>query len=444
MTPSAEATHSRKEQRAWYFYDWANSAFPTTVITLFFGPYLTSLARAAAGADGYVHLLGLPLAPESIWSYLVSLSVISQVVAFPLIGAIADYSGRKRELLGVLAYIGAGATVLMFLLEGDNYLLGCILFLVANFAFGASIVIYNAFLPEISGPEDRDAVSSNGWALGYLGGGLLLALNLLLYLRADAIGLPETVAVRISLASAGLWWGLFTLIPLRKLRNRDAKKLPPGLGYIAAGVGQLRHTLRDLRRYPQSLLFLLAFLIYNDGIQTVITLAGQFGSEALGLSMRVLTAAILLAQFVALFGALAFKYIAAWIGNKRAVVASLILWCGILVYAYGWVDSAGDFLLMAASVGLVMGGSQALSRSIFSFLIPSGKEAEYFSLYEISDKGTSWLGPLLYGLALQFTGDYRIAVASLLLFFVCGLMILLRVDLRKGAIEAGNAPPPAG
>jgi UMF1 family MFS transporter len=435
---------SRKEQRGWYFYDWANSAFPTTVVTLFFGPYLTSLAKAAAGADGYVRVLGLSLAPESVWSYLVSLSVVTQVIAFPLVGAIADYSGRKRELLGLLAYSGAGATVFMFVLEGDNYLLGCILFLVANFAFGASIVIYNAFLPEIAPAGERDAVSSNGWALGYLGGGLLLGLNLLLYGQAETIGLAETAAVRISLASAGLWWGFFTIIPLRQLKNRGARRLPVGRGYLSAGLSQLGHTLRDIRKYPQSLLFLLAFLIYNDGIQTVITLAGQFGSEALGLSMELLTISILLAQVVALFGALGFKYVARWIGAKNAVAITLVMWSAVLVYAYGWVNSAGGFLWMAAAVGLVMGGSQALSRSIFSFLIPPGKEAEYFSLYEISDKGTSWLGPLIYGLALQFTGDYGLAIISLLVFFICGLILLLRVDLRSGAIAAGNTPPPVG
>ncbi len=445
MPQSEFQSANRREQWAWYVYDWANSAFPTTVVTLFFGPYLTVLAKNAAGEDGRLELLGVEIAAESVWSYLISLSVLTQVIALPVLGAIADYGRRKRELLGLFAGVGAAATAAMFFLKGDAYLPGCALFLLANFAFGASVVVYNAFLPEIAGPEERDAVSSNGWALGYLGGGLLLALNLLLYARAGALGLSESYAVRVSLASAGIWWGVFTIIPLAGLRNRDAgKSLGPGENYLSAGLRQLRRTLGHVRRYPQTLLFLVAFLVYNDGIQTVITLAGQFGSQALGLPMGVLTGSILLAQFVALGGAIGFKYVAAWIGNKRAVMAALVVWCLMLVYIYGWVETATDFYIMAAVAGAVMGGSQALSRSIFSFLIPRGQEAEYFSLYEISDKGTSWLGPLLYGLAIQWTGSYRAAVISLIVFFLAGLALLGRVDVRRGAVAAGNEPPPKG
>jgi len=445
MRPAGAAVHSKREQRGWYFYDWANSAFPTSVVTLFFGLHLTALSRAAAGPDGYVHLLGLRLAPEAVWSYLISLSVLTQVIALPLLGAIADYGRKKRQLLGVTAYTGAIATMLMFFLQGSNYLLGCALFLVANFAFGGSIVIYNAFLPEIAGPEERDAVSSNGWGLGYLGGGLLLALNLLLFNRTEALGISDGVAIRISLASAGIWWAVFTVIPLVTLRNRDTgKTLAQGESYVSAGLRQLRRTLSDVRHYPHTLLFLLAFLIYNDGIQTVLNLAGQFGGDFLGLSASVLAGAILVAQFVALLGALGFKYVAAWMGNKRAVMMSLVIWCFTLVYVYGWVETAADFYLMSAIVGLVMGGSQALSRSIFSFLIPPGQEAEYFSLYEISDKGTSWLGPMFYGLALQFTGSYRTSIVLLIVFFLIGLALLTKVDVRRGAIAAGNEPPVTG
>lgn len=439
MTPPP----SRREQRGWYFYDWANSAFSTTVVTLFFGPYLTTLAKAAAGEDGSVSLLGLRLPAQAVWPYLISASVLTQVAALPLIGALADYGRRKKEMLGLLAYAGAAATVLKFLLEGDRYLLGCLLFLVANFCFGASVVIYNSFLPEIASAEERDAVSSNGWGLGYLGGGLLLALNLILYANAASLGISEAYAVRLSLASAGLWWALFTLIPLATLRNRGpAKAPPPGTSYLAASLGQLSSTLRHIRAYRQALLFLVAYLIYNDGIQTVITLAAQFGQEELGLSMSVLTGSILLAQGVAFLGALGFKYVAAWMGARRAVMLTLLIWSLTLFYVYAGVRGASDFYALAAVIGMVMGASQALSRSLFSFLIPRGQEAEYYSLYEISDKGTSWLGPLFFGLALQFTGRYRLAVLSLIVFFLAGLALLARVDVRAGAREAGNEPPP--
>lgn len=437
--------YSKREQRGWYVYDWANSAFATTVVTLFFGPYLTRLATAAAAPDGLVHILGMRIPPEAIWAYLVSLSVFTQVLVLPVLGGIADYGRRKREMLGVLAYIGAGATILMYLLEGDNYLLGCALFLVANFAFGASVVIYNAFLPEIASAEERDAVSSNGWGVGYLGGGLLLAGNLLLFTCRGSLGLSENDAVRISLCSAGLWWAVFAIIPLLALRNRGVhRSLAPGQSYLAAGLRQLAHTLRGVRGYPQTLLFLLAYLIYNDGIQTVITLAAQFGQEELGLPMSTLTGAILLVQFVALAGAIGFKYVAAVTGNKRAVMITLVIWTAALLYIYAEVDTAAEFYVLSAIVGTVLGGSQALSRSIFSFMIPKGREAEYFSLYEISDKGTSWLGPLLFGLALQFIGNYRSAILSLVVFFLIGLALLSRVDVGRGAREAGNEPPLVG
>jgi UMF1 family MFS transporter len=433
---------TKREQRGWYFYDWANSAFMTSVVTLFFGPYLTSLAKAAAGEDGFVRLAGVRLPYQAVWPYLVSLSVLSQVVALPLVGALADYGRRKKEMLGLLAYAGAGAAMLMYLLDGERYLLGCLLFLVANFCFGASVVIYNSFLPEISSPDERDAVSSNGWGLGYAGGGLLLALNLLLYSKAGALGISESHAVRLSLGSAGLWWALFTVIPLATLRNRGVGKKRPEHGYVRAGLSQLARTLTHLRGYPQTLLFLAAYLIYSDGIQTVITLAAQFGREELGLEMGVLTGSILLSQFVALAGAAGFKFVAAITGARRAVMFTLLVWIGTLVYVYAGVRGAPEFYALAAIVGAIMGASQALSRSIFSFLIPKGQEAEYFSLYEISDKGTSWLGPLFFGLALQFTGRYRLAVLSLIIFFLAGLALLAKVDVRAGAIEAGNEPPP--
>ena len=436
---------SKREQRAWYVYDWANSAFVTTVATLFFGPYVTRLAKAAAGSDGYVQFLGLPVPPEAVWYYLVSLSVFTQVLVLPLLGAIADYGRHKREMLGALAYIGAGATILMYFLKDDNYELACVLFLVANFAFGASIVIYNAFLPEIAGASERDAVSSNGWGLGYLGGGLLLAANLLLLSRYDAMGISENHAIRISLASAGLWWAVFTIIPLLGLRNRGGgKTLGPGQSYLNAGFKQLANTLRSVRSYPQTLLFLLSYLIYNDGIQTVINLATQFGQEELGLGMSTLTGSILLAQFVALFGAIGFKYVAAVTGNKRAVMVTLVIWSAALIYVYVGVHGAAGFYALSAVVGAVMGGSQALSRSVYSFMIPKGSEAEYFSIYEISDKGTSWFGPLLFALALQFIGSYRLAILSIIVFFLLGLALLSRVDVRRGALEAGNEPPLAG
>lgn len=435
----APGTYSSREQKGWYFYDFANSAFSTTVVTLFLGPYLTSIAKNGADANGNIAPLGIHIDARAYWGYLVALSVLTQVLMLPVLGAIADYSARKKQLLGFFSYLGVSATVTMFFLEGNHYLFGGALFLLANLAYGASIVMYNSFLPEIAAPEDRDAVSSKGWGIGYIGGGTLLALNLMLYLRASSLGISEGLAVRISLCSAGIWWGLFTLIPMMALRNRrSGRTVPRGESYLGTGFRQLAHTLKELRNYPQTLTFLLAFLVYNDAIQTVVTLATQFGNDELKIPMKSLTLAILMVQFVGFFGAMGFNYLAKAIGAKRSVMFSLVIWSGVLIAIYVWVRTTEQFFAMAAVVALVLGGSQALSRSLFSQMIPKGRESEYFSLYEISDKGTSWLCPLLFALALQFTKSYRLALLSLITFFILGLIILSRVDVRLAALEAGN------
>jgi UMF1 family MFS transporter len=423
--------YSKREQRGWYLYDWANSTYATSVLLVFLGPYLTALAKAAADPKGFIYPFGIPVDARSLYPYLISISVAGQVFFLPVVGAIADYGRRKKELLALTAFLGSAATVAMFFIHG--YMLGAALLVISNISFGASIVVYNSFLPEIAPPEQRDAVSSRGWALGYAGGGVLLALNLLLLFGADRLGISQAKAMRISLASAGAWWALFTIPVLIALRNRGPARVPPpGQNRIAVAIRQLAHTLRDTRRYPQTLLFLVAYLIYNDAIQTVLAVAGQFGSDGLGMPISQLTTAILMAQFVGIPGAVGFGKLAARIGAKLAVAITLAIWAAILIYIYGFVYSATQFFFVTAGVAIVMGGSQALSRSLFAQLVPKGKEAEYFSIYEISDKGTSWMGPAFYGLALQWSGSYRVAILSLIVFFIVGLAILTRVDVEKG------------
>jgi UMF1 family MFS transporter len=433
-----------REQVGWYFYDWANSAFSTTVVTVFLGPYLTTVAKAAADPNGFIYPLGIKIFAGSFFAYMVSLSVVLQVLFLPILGAIADYSRLKKQMFGIFAYGGALAAAGLYFLQGTNYLLGGVLFIVSNVSFGASIVFYNSFLPEIATPDRRDHVSSMGWAIGYIGGGLLLALNLVLFSRAAWFGLTEGQAVRISLASAGVWWGIFTLIPLTRLRNRQpAKSLEPGSGYLRTGFSQLIHTASNARAYPQTVLFLVAYLIYNDGIQTVITLSSEFGQEELGLGISTLTTVVLMVQFVGFFGNMIFDRIAAAIGAKGAVMISLAIWSGTLGYVYYFLHGALGFYILGVIIALVLGGSQALSRSLYSQMVPRGQEAEYFSLYEVSDKGTSWLGPLLFGLALDRTRNYRVAVLSLVVFFVVGLGLLALVNVRKAAAEARHELPEA-
>ena len=324
---------------------------------------------------------------------------------------------------------------------GEVTIGGGALFLIANLSFGASIVIYNSFLPDIAPEAERDTVSSKGFAWGYAGGALLLALNLAMYSSPATFGIDEGIAVRISLASAGLWWGLFTLIPLKILRNRGAQRSPaPGETILSTGFKQLFRTVAEMRKYPQTLTFLVAYLIYNDAIQTVIALSSQFGADELKVSMRDLTLAILMVQVIAFPGAIMFNWLAKAITAKWAVAFSLLIWTLLVIAMYGWVKTTFGFFIAAAVVALIMGGSQALSRSLYSLMIPKGREAEYYSLYEISDKGTSWLCPLIFGLALQFTKSYRLAILSLIFFFALGLVVLLKVNVRQAAIEAGNEP----
>lgn len=299
---AGEAASRKREQRGWYFYDFACSVYSTSVLTVFIGPYLTSTAKAAADADGFVHPLGIPVRAGSLFAYAVSVSVVVAVILMPIVGAAADRTGRKKPLLAAAAYTGAVATAGMFFLDGDRYLLGAFLLIVANAAISVSMVLYNAYLPQIAGPEERDAVSSRGWAFGYTSGAFVLILNLVLYTGHDSFGLSESDSVRICLASAGLWWGAFTIVPLRRLRDRNVA--PDGEGAVGSGWRQLMATLRDMRRHPLTLSFLLAYLIYNDGVQTVISQASVYGSEELDLDQTTLITAVLLVQILAVAGAL--------------------------------------------------------------------------------------------------------------------------------------------
>lgn len=448
----ARPASTRRERTGWYFYDWANSAFSTTVITVFLGPFLTSITKVAAGCElgaddctGRVHPLGISVAAGSYFPYLVSLSVLLTVFALPVIGAVADRAPRKKPLLAACAFTGAAATIAMAFVTGDRYLLGGALFLVANIAFGASVVVYNSFLPRLAGPDERDKVSSRGWALGYLGGGVLLLLNLVVVqlLTKDGDNGRTLDLARWCIVSAGVWWAGFTLLPLRWLKEHPAGEVTAaGSNVLTDGFRQLGRTIRGLRAYPLTLFFLVAYLVYNDGIQTIIALASQFGTEELKLSQSTLIVTILIVQFLAVGGALALGALAGRIGARKTVLLSLGLWLGVVVAAF-WLPEGEPlpFMLLGAAIGLVMGGSQALSRSLFSQLIPEGKEGEYYGFYEISDKGTSWLGPLAFGLVFQLTNSYRVGMVSLVVFFVVGGILLALVPMRRAIVAVGNTPP---
>ncbi|MGZ5417836.1 MAG: MFS transporter [Nocardioides sp.] len=431
----------RKEQRAWYFYDWANSAFSTTIAGVLFGPYLIAIAKEAA-VDNRIDVLGLSVAPGALPSFAITASTVISAVVLPLLGAVADRTSRKKDLLAGFAWAGAAAASLLFFVTGDNWQLGVISFIIANLCFGAAAVFNDALLCLISSEEERDRVSSRGWAYGYAGGGLLLAANFLL-VTILPFGLSEGMAVRISMLSAALWWAGFTFIPFLRLKNRaPTHVVPESGGYVSRSFGQLWATLKDMRRYPVTLTFLVAYLFFNDGIQTVIASASIYGVEELEFKTGTVLATYLVVQFVAVFGALGFGRAAERFGAKSVILTGLAVWM-LIVTAALFVPKQDlvSFLALAVAIGIVLGGTQALARSYFSLLIPKGSEAEYFSFYHAMERGTSWFGTLVFGVVYQVTDSYRPAIFALIAFFVIGGALLLKVDTARGIREAGNEVP---
>lgn len=452
--------NDKREIFGWAMYDWANSAFSTTVVTVFLGPYLSSLAETAAKArflvqngvewNAAIHdplinfIFGIPIAPGSFFSYCVSISVFFQIFFLPILGAIADYSHLRKQFMQLFATIGAASTIGLFIITGDLWALGGFLFIIANLSFGAAIVFYNAYLPDIASEDERDRVSSYGWAMGYLGGGLLLLINLIFYQFHESLGVPTGLAVRINLASAGLWWMGFSFFTWSRLRTRRAsRELPTKETYISIGFKQLVNTIRELKNFPETLKYLIAYFLYNDGIQTVISMSAVFAAASvavggIGADQGTLTMVILMIQFVAFGGALFWGKLANWIGAKKSIIVSLLIWAGVVIYIFFGLKGEGritEFWIVGALIALVLGGSQAISRSLFAQMIPNGKEAEFYSFYEISERGTSWIGPLLFGLAFQIFGNYRPAVLSVIIFFIAGLIVLPLVEVDKAVAD---------
>ena len=429
-------------RRSWYLYDWANSAFSTTVISLFIGPYLTSVAESGADASGMISLWGLEMRPGSLYPYAVSFSVFAQVFLLPIVGGIADRIKSRNGLLAVFAYIGSISTMFLYFVKDGRYALGAFLLIVANISFGAALVVANSYLQDLAAPDKRDTVSSRGWAFGYAGGGLLLLLNLVLYAGYESFGVTQGEAVRISLMSAGVWWAIFTIITVRGLRTLNRPVGAVGSQALTVGFKELKVTLKDVRKYPETLKFLIAYLFYNDGIQTVIAISGTYAILELKLTEISLVFAILLVQITALIGALLLGRLSNSIGAKKVILLTLVIWTVMVIITYALpAGQQNPYLAIAAGIGFVLGGSQALSRSLYSQVIPRSREAQYFSFYEISERGTSWLGTFAFGVAFGLTGSYRQSVLLIIAFFIVGGLLLLRVNIRQAITESGNPQP---
>jgi MFS transporter, UMF1 family len=397
------------------------------------------VAENAVGKHGRVHVLGIPIAPGSLFVFDVSACTVLLIVLMPVVGAIADRSGRKRDMMLAFGWCGAAACVAMLGVTRTAWQLGAGLYAFAFIAYSCSVVVFYSMLPDLSTHDERDHVSSVGWGISYLGGGVLLAVAFLV----STVLHDTALLARLALCASGIWWAAFSIVPLRALHKHSTVVEPAAGGSVlSAGFRQAAGTLRELRGYPVTLGFLIAFLVYNDGIQTVTTVSAQYGDKELHLSDTTLLLGILLVQFVAYVGAVWLGRLAGRWGAKRVILGSLLVWLVAIGFGYLIQDRVPlQFYALATLIALVLGGSQALSRSVFSRLIPSGSEARYFGFYEISDAGTSWLGPLLFGLAYQNTGSYRTALISLVVFFVAGFLLLVRVPIRRGIEGAGNLAP---
>jgi len=429
-------TQRKKAWFGWCMYDWANSAFATVILASVLPVYFASLVPPG-GAQ--VSLFGLQrtMPASALWGYAVSFSMLLVAVAAPWLGALGDRRGIRRRLLIVFALVGAVATSLLALAGPGQYLLAAGLFVIANAGFAAGNIFYNAFLPALADNSELDRLSSRGFALGYIGGGVMLLIAFLLIQFHGFFGFADQgSATRGAFVLTGLWWGLFALPTFRYVREEVFVHKPAPLLRGLRGYLQI---FAQVRRHPDLLLFLVAFLFYNDGIQTVIAVSAIFGREELGLSQTTVLSVFLMIQFVAMPGSLLYGRAAERWGAKRSILAGLLLFIAVTVYAYtmqkGW-----EFWILGFVVALIFGGLQAISRSLYAALIPQGKSAEFFAFYAISGKFASVVGPLLFAIIADLTGSTRLSILALASLFIVGLLLLAGVNVARGKAAALGEP----
>lgn len=424
----------RPELRAWAMYDWANSAFVTTIMTAVFPIYYANVAGKGLSLD----------VAESRFTLSTTLGLAFIALLSPLLGVIADFLPIKKRLIGGFLAIGVTSVALMFFIGPGDLLLASILFVIASIAVNGSFVFYDAMLPHIADPEEMDRVSTAGYALGYIGGGILLAVQLTWIMHPEWFGLPEgTLPVRIAFVSVAIWWAVFSIPLFRRvgeprIRQPATEPLPV---VIRASFRQLAATLRELRQFRDAFIMLLAFLIYNDGVGTIIRMATAYGEE-IGLKTGDMITALLIVQFVGIPASFAFGHVAGKVGTRRAIFAGLATYAVISVLGY-FMTSALHFYVLAGLVGLVQGGVQALSRSLFASMIPRHKSSEFFGLFAVFEKFAGILGPALFAVAVAAFGSSRPAILSIIGFFVVGAALLARVDVAAGqrAVAEANREP---
>jgi len=421
----------RRDLRAWAMYDWANSAFQTTIVAAVFPIYFHKVAAFGLA----------PAEATSKFAWATTIAILIVAIVAPLLGAIADYAAMKKKLLAVFLGIGVVATLAMYWIESGDWMFALVLFVIGNVGVAGSIVFYESLLPHLVSEGELDRVSSAGYAVGYLGGGALLAVNLLMIQKPALFGIPDAgVGTRLSLASVGVWWLVFS-IPLFRRVPEPARRIEPDEkprgNALTSGARRLVETFRELRRYRQAFLLLVAFLLYNDGIQTIIRMATTYGAE-LNIDDSAMILALLITQFIGVPFAFLFGTIAGKIGAKHAVFAGLAVYAGITILGY-FMKNATEFLALAVLVGMVQGGTQALSRSLFASMIPRHKSSEFFAFFGVFERYAGILGPAVFAWVVEHSGTSRNAILSIILFFVIGAAILMFVDVDEGRRAARAA-----
>jgi MFS transporter, UMF1 family len=406
-------------------YDWANSAFATTIMAAVLPIYYVQVA----GAD-------LPSnVALSYWAYTAATALFIIVIASPVLGAMADYLGAKKKFLAAFMVLGVTATFGLSFVHAGQWVLASAFFILGNIGFTGSIIFYSSLLPHIASDEELDSVTAGGWAMGYVGGGLLLVINAAMIVRPDWFGLAdEATASRAAFASVAVWWAVFSIPLFRDVaeppRRIDLAEQGLGLSPLRIGFRRLAVTVSELRQYRQLVFFLMAFFFYSDGIGTIIKMATAYGSQ-IGLGTAALIGALLVVQFVGVPFTFAFGALAGRIGAKNGILLALVVYSGISVFGY-FVTEAWHFWVLAIAVGMVQGGAQALSRGLFASMIPRTKSSQFFSFYSVFEKMAGILGPVVFGIASQVTGTGRIGILAVVIFFIVGIALLARVDVDEG------------
>lgn len=419
--------------RAWCMYDWANSVYSLVIISTIFPIYYGAVSKGTDGSS-LVNFLGWQLDSSVLFSYCISVSYLLVACTSPILTAIADYSGRKKLFMRLFCYLGSISCALLFFFTKETFTVSIILFVLAAMGFNGSLVFYNSYLPDIATEDRYDALSARGFALGYIGSVLLLVFNLALVLKPELFSIdPQNTSLppRISFLLTGFWWFGFAHYTFWKLPKLMKSEPPPG-SWLLNGFRELKKVWQQVKKMYLLKRFLLAFFFYNMGVQTVMYVAAVFGDKELKLESGKLILTILILQLVAIVGAFGFARISKAYGNFMALIVAVIIWVGICIGAY-FTYTENQFYLLAACVGVVMGGIQSLSRSTYSKLIPPDTKdtTSFFSFYDVTDKIAIVIGTLAYGAIAQATGSMRNSVLALMGFFFVGLICLVTIKGKR-------------